>query len=123
MGTQVCLCGVYRGISLGCTEGLSAWKAKALSSYQPIVVPVGRSALGRLFNVLGSCVDPFIELSTSACFRQRSLVRNDGSPIDFTKTSFSYSEPCLVRCPSVKSKNHRLSKLIFQLLISSAGSL
>jgi hypothetical protein len=28
--TQICLGGVFRGISLGCTEGLHTWKVKSL---------------------------------------------------------------------------------------------
>jgi F-type H+-transporting ATPase subunit beta len=121
--TQVCLCGVFRGISLGCTEGLSAWRVKALLSYQPIVVPVGRSVLGRLFNVLGSCVDPFIELSISACFRRKSLTQNDGTSIDYSKSVFSYSMPSLVRCLPIKPSNQSFTKPFIQRLVSSSCSL
>ena len=65
----MCLYKVYKSISLGCTEGLSVWKVKVLLSYQPIVIFVGRSVLGRLFNVLGACVDLFIEFSINICFK------------------------------------------------------
>merc|ERR1712203_18092 len=41
------------------TEGISSWKVEALCTFQPLVVPVGRSTLGRLFNVLGATIDAY----------------------------------------------------------------
>jgi F0F1-type ATP synthase beta subunit len=35
---------------------------------QPVIVPVGRIALGRIFNVVGSVIDRYIELSLSSQF-------------------------------------------------------
>jgi hypothetical protein len=60
--------GVVRCISLGPTEGLSTWKCGALLNLQPVVVPVGRVALGRIFNVTGSVVDAYEEIPLSRHF-------------------------------------------------------
>merc|ERR1711972_454594 len=56
---QICYGGIVRTISLGFTEGISSWKVEALCTFQPLVVPVGRSTLGRLFNVLGATIDAY----------------------------------------------------------------
>merc|ERR1711970_667868 len=57
---QICYGGVLRTIALGFTEGISSWKVEALCTLQPLVVPVGRSTLGRLFNVLGATIDAYV---------------------------------------------------------------
>merc|ERR1711933_78154 len=56
---QICYGGIVRTIALGFTEGISSWKVEALCTFQPLVVPVGRSTLGRLFNVLGATIDAY----------------------------------------------------------------
>jgi len=37
-------------------------------TFQPVIVPVGRIALGRIFNVVGSIIDRYIDLSLSSQF-------------------------------------------------------
>merc|ERR1712187_31207 len=59
---QICYGGILRTIALGFTEGISSWKVEALCTLQPLVVPVGRSTLGRLFNVLGATIDAYVEI-------------------------------------------------------------
>merc|ERR1712187_772 len=59
---QICYGGILRTISLGFTGGISSWKVEALCTLQPLVVPVGRSTLGRLFNVLGATIDAYVGL-------------------------------------------------------------
>merc|ERR1712176_1667048 len=59
---QICYGGIVRTIALGFTEGISSWKVEALCTFQPLVVPVGRSTLGRLFNVLGATIDAYMGL-------------------------------------------------------------
>lgn len=59
--SQLCLGGVFRAIALGSTDGLCTWRC-ILSMQQPVIVPVGRIALGRIFNVVGSVIDRYIEL-------------------------------------------------------------
>lgn len=61
--SQVGFGGKLRGISLGITEGLSSWRVTTYFTYQPLIVPVGRAVLGRLFNVLGSTIDPYLEVA------------------------------------------------------------
>merc|ERR1712187_574609 len=56
---QICYGGIVRTIALGFTEGISSWKVESLCTFQPLVVPVGRSTLGRLFNVLGATIDAY----------------------------------------------------------------
>merc|ERR1712203_312001 len=46
--------------SLGFTEGISSWKVESLCTFRPLVVPVGRSTLGRLFSVLGATIDAYV---------------------------------------------------------------
>merc|ERR1712060_315341 len=57
---QICYGGVLRTIALGFTEGISSWKVESLCTFKPLVVPVGRSTLGRLFNVLGATIDAYV---------------------------------------------------------------
>merc|ERR1711933_674303 len=57
---QICYGGILRTIALGFTEGISSWKVESLCTLQPLVVPVGRSTLGRLFNVLGATIDAYV---------------------------------------------------------------
>ena len=65
--------GILRCVSLGPTEGLSTWKCGAQLNFQPVAIPVGRSALGRIFNVVGSPVDVYEELPNSVPFKSHSL--------------------------------------------------
>jgi hypothetical protein len=46
--SQLCFSGVFRAIALGSTDGLSTWNVRAISMFQPVVVPVGRLTLGRV---------------------------------------------------------------------------
>ena len=57
--------GFLRCISLGPTEGITTWKCSAYFIYQPVIVPVGKLALGRIFNVIGTQVDAYEELNIS----------------------------------------------------------
>merc|ERR1712203_148619 len=57
---QICYGGIVRTIALGFTEGISSWKVESLCTFQPLVVPVGRSTLGRLFSVLGATIDAYV---------------------------------------------------------------
>jgi hypothetical protein len=66
--SQLCYKGVLRTIALGSTDGLSTWRLGFLMIFQPVIVPVGRIALGRIFNVVGSIIDPYMDLSLSSQF-------------------------------------------------------
>merc|ERR1711972_862017 len=56
---QICYGGIVRTIVLGFTEGISSWKVEAFCTFRPLVVPINRSTLGRLFNVLGATIDTY----------------------------------------------------------------
>lgn len=66
--SQLCYKGLFRRIALGSTHGLSTFSCTFLLSFSPLLVPVGRCTLGRILNVLGSAIDPYIELSISSEF-------------------------------------------------------
>jgi hypothetical protein len=66
--SQLCYKGVLRRIALGSTDGLCTWRVAFVMGFQPVIVPVGRIALGRIFNVVGSIIDPYMELSLSSQF-------------------------------------------------------
>lgn len=65
--SQLCRGGICRSIALGTTDGLNTRLSKALFTYQPLVVPTGLLVLGRIFNVSGSVIDRYVELSLSCC--------------------------------------------------------
>jgi hypothetical protein len=72
---QLCLGGVLRAIALGTTDGLCTWQCKFVLGLQPVIVPVGRIALGRIYNVVGSVIDRYMEISMSSQF-------NTSIPVD-----------------------------------------
>jgi len=59
---HLCPSGIVRGISLSPTTCLSTWRCHCLFITTPLVVQVGLITLGRLFNVVGTIIDPYIEL-------------------------------------------------------------
>lgn len=67
--SHLCYGGVLRSVALGTTDGLSTWNISFINLYQPVVIPVGRSTLGRIFNVTGSSVDSYIDLGVSTYFQ------------------------------------------------------
>ena len=66
--SQLSYGGVLRGIALGSTDGLCTWRCTFIMGFQPVIVPVGRLGLGRIFNVCGAVIDPYIELTLSSSF-------------------------------------------------------
>jgi F0F1-type ATP synthase beta subunit len=66
--SQLCYKGVLRTIALGSTDGASTFNMVFQVIMQPVIVPVGRIALGRIFNVVGSIMDGLQELWNSQCF-------------------------------------------------------
>ena len=61
--SQLCYKGVFRTIALGFTDALCTFSCTFSLSFQGVIVPVGRIGLGRILNVLGSSIDPYMELS------------------------------------------------------------
>ena len=72
--SQLCYKGVLRTIALGSTDALNTWRCKSLVFVQPVIVPVGRIALGRIFNVLGCIIDGYITLDNSIEFNKSIFV-------------------------------------------------
>jgi ATP synthase F1 beta subunit len=72
--SQLCYAGVNRAIALGSTDALCTWRCLSLVALQPVIVPVGRIALGRIFNVVGSVIDPYVELCHSCQFNKSTIL-------------------------------------------------
>jgi F-type H+-transporting ATPase subunit beta len=72
--SQLCIGGVVRSVSLGPTEGLQAYGTRVISLNQPMPVSVGIICLGRIFNVLGSTIDGYVELASSVFYGNSGLV-------------------------------------------------
>ena len=73
--SQLCYKGVLRAIALASTDGLCTFSCSFVISLQPVIVPVGRIALGRILNVVGSSIDRYLDLALSSQF-QCSASRN-----------------------------------------------
>ena len=61
--SQLCYKGVLRRIALATVDALCTWRCRVALGAQPVIVVVGRIALGRIFNVVGSIIDALMELS------------------------------------------------------------
>ena len=59
---------LFRRIALGSTDGLCTFSCTFSLSFGPVIVPVGRIALGRILNVVGSSIDAYIDFSSSSQF-------------------------------------------------------
>ena len=74
--SQICYKGILRLIALGSSTGISAVGHKVQAIYQPILAPVGRVTLGRLFNVTGSTNDGLMQLSLNCWSYEQSEVNS-----------------------------------------------
>ena len=66
--SQLCYKALLRTIAFSTTQCISTWRSRALFSLQAVIVPVGRIALGRILNVVGSIIDPHSQVSHSCQF-------------------------------------------------------
>jgi len=57
--------GTVRCLAMGPTEGLKRGE-EVIDTHQPITVPTGKAALGRLFNVLGEPIDGLGKVESSS---------------------------------------------------------
>ena len=55
-------------IAFSTTQCISTWRCLTLFSLQAVIVPVGRIALGRILNVVGSIIDPHSQVCHSCQF-------------------------------------------------------
>jgi len=67
--SQLCYKGVLRAIALASTEGLCTFSCRFVINVQPVIVPVGRIALGRILNVVGSSIDRYSDMALSSQFQ------------------------------------------------------
>jgi len=72
--SQLCYGGIIRAIALGSTYGLSTFSCSFMLTLSPLIIPVGVVTLGRMFNVLGSSIDGYLELSLSAFFSSSHVI-------------------------------------------------
>ena len=72
--SQLCYKGVLRVISLSSTDGLCTFECYSLFLWQPIIAIVGKLPLGRVLNVIGSSIDPFIEIYFPSMFCKFNLI-------------------------------------------------
>jgi hypothetical protein len=102
--SQICYGGIARTITLGTTDGLSTTSSGFFSIFQPISVPVGSITLGRILNVTGSILDPYIELFASSIFQVASTFRTAASSSPQLELELSFPElesyACRAHCAS-----------------------
>mmetsp|Transcript_78632 Transcript_78632/g.244149 ORF Transcript_78632/g.244149 Transcript_78632/m.244149 type:complete len:715 (+) Transcript_78632:80-2224(+) len=88
--SQLCYGGVLRAISLGQTDGLCLWRCGFNLFIQPVVVPVGRMTLGRIFNVVGSVIDMYCELDLFCQFNDSVSVESEESSFESASKEFPF---------------------------------
>jgi len=93
--SQLCYGGVLRSVALAATEGLCTWDVKFTNLYQPVVVPVGRISLGRIFNVTGSSIDQYMDLVTSSCFHSSPFLAHERYIGGMIQTDYGHYSPAL----------------------------
>lgn len=118
--SQLCYCGVLRTIALGTTDGLCTWRCTFVMGFEPVIVVVGRQALGRIFNVVGSIIDPYMELSLSSQFNLRIPIDLGGIILCDENLTYTLSYPnhifilvLCIFCNSVYLWNRRIINTIF----------
>lgn len=67
--SQLCYNGILRSIALASTEGLCTFSCRFVINVQPVIVPVGKMALGRILNVVGSSIDRYLDMALSSQFQ------------------------------------------------------
>jgi F-type H+-transporting ATPase subunit beta len=98
--SQLCYKGLFRRIALGSTHGLSTFSCPFLLSLSPLIVPVGRIALGRILNVLGSSIDSYMELSMSTEFFSHHIISSQVYDAHLKEAS-SYKNSYSSLCPAI----------------------
>ena len=86
--SQLCYGGIIRSVALGSTDGICTWKCEVIVMCQNLLVPVGRITLGRIFNVLGSVVDSYVELAQSCRFNNVSNTHYKNNGLEIIKEDY-----------------------------------
>jgi hypothetical protein len=98
-----CSSGNFRAIGLGSTDGIATHNSQCALNFQPVLVPVGRLALGRILNVLGASIDAFIELSLAQNLAQHHMALKPASVGScLPHQSYPYSFPANGICTGSK---------------------
>jgi hypothetical protein len=74
---HLCPSGILRSISLSPTTCLSTWRYHSLFITTSLLVQVGLISLGRLFNTVGTIINPHLELTQSSPY-QDTLASSNG---------------------------------------------
>jgi F0F1-type ATP synthase beta subunit len=74
---QLCYKALLRTIAFSTTQCISTWRCLTLFSLQAVIVPVGRIALGRILNVVGSIIDPHSQVCHSCQFNNTNQATID----------------------------------------------
>jgi F-type H+-transporting ATPase subunit beta len=86
--SQLCIGGILRSIALDTTDSLTSYRCHSIITYQPCTISVGRLTLGRIFNVVGSVVDKYIDLVNSCLYNSSHIVLcNSGNSSSITRLS------------------------------------
>jgi F-type H+-transporting ATPase subunit beta len=72
--SQLCYTNILRAIAFQTTDGLCTWRQGFILLFQPVIVPVGTIALGRIFNVVGSVIDRYSEVPHFSKFLPHNIV-------------------------------------------------
>ena len=81
----------YKDVFLPTTQCISTWRCLTLFSLQAVIVPVGRIALGRILNVVGSIIDPHSQFCHSCQFNNTNQATiGDSQDLNFTLMKHFY---------------------------------
>ena len=122
--SQSCFGGILRGVSLSHTDAIPVSNCPSVLSLSPTSVPVGRSTLGRIFNVSGSVIDPFPEVLVGSFYRDRCDRNSLPFSVFFTQMTSS-CQPYKVPIPPTfwfTLEDHVLYQASILLLLSLALS-
>ena len=111
--SQLCYKGLFRSIALGSTHGLSTFSCTFLLTLSPLIVPVGRIALGRILNVLGSSIDSYLELSMSTEFFSYHIISLQANnsfikEASYSNSSYSSIYPAIISIRRVDKNSNSL---------------
>ena len=94
--SQLSPSGIIRTICLSNTLGLDTLRPFVRLISSPMIIPIGQSVLGRLFNVTASSMDLYIELLQCAPWsRSSSVVESTSLAIQSSISSILNDNPCI----------------------------
>jgi len=122
--SQISIGGVIRSIALGTTDGLTTWQVFIQPIYQAVSLLVGKSTLGRIFNVVGSSIDGYIDNWMSTSFNQVVLhSMASSSQISHYLLKSLASEACSCLLEEFQFNTSDFDEMSSDLLEAGLGSL